>query len=106
VIELGAVVDVGGDGASRRDPLLEQRVEFFGEEMKWHEAAAIGIEQDEVVEALVAIEKDAAVAVEIAHPLGLAQAEILLGDVDYPPVDLDHVNCDIRHGAPEIGGDR
>jgi hypothetical protein len=40
----------------------------------------------------------------IAHPLRLA--EILLGDLNHAPVDLDSVDLGPRQESPEIGGDR
>ena len=57
-------MDVEGGGAARREPLLDQRVEFPGQQMERHVAAAIGVEQDQVVELAVAVEEDAAVAGE------------------------------------------
>ena len=66
-IEFAAVVHVEGGAAAGREPLLDQRVELAGEKMKRHVAAAIGVEQDEVVELAAAVEKDPPVARAVAH---------------------------------------
>src|SRR5262249_36390896 len=56
-IKLVAVVDVEGGGTAGREAMLDQRVEFPREKMKRHVAAAIGVEQDQVVELAVAVEE-------------------------------------------------
>ena len=53
---------VEGGGAARRQPLLDQRVELLRQQMERHVAAMVGVDQDQVVEFLAAIEKHAAVA--------------------------------------------
>src|SRR5262252_8984081 len=86
-IELAAVVDVEGSGPAGRETLLDQRVELPREKMKRHVAAAIGVEQDQIVEFAVAVEEDPSIAGVVAHALGLAQAEIGLGGGDHAGID-------------------
>ena len=77
-IQLGAVMDVDGDRTIRRQVALHQLEEFPGQKMERDVAAVKGVAEDQVVGLLVAVEKDAAVAVEIAHALAFADAEIFL----------------------------
>ena len=91
-IQLGAVMDVDGHRAVRRQMLLDQPEEFPGQQMEGDIAAVKGVAQDQVIGLLVAIEKDAAVAVEIAHALAFLDAEIFLGRGDDAGIDLDGVD--------------
>ena len=88
---------VEGGGAARREALLDQRVEFPGQQVERHVAAVEGVDQDQVVGLLVAVEEDAAVAFEIAHARRFLHAEILLRRRDHAGIDLDGV--DLRRRA-------
>src|SRR5262249_62360602 len=104
-IKLAAVVDVEGGGAAGRQALLDQRVELPREKVKRHVAAAIGVEQDQIVEIAVEVEEDPSIAGVVAHALGFAQAEIGLGGGDHAGIDLHRGDLSLRHEASEIGGD-
>src|SRR4029077_13570794 len=105
-IKLTAVMDVERGGPAGGEALLDQRVELPRELMKRHVAAAIGVEQDQIVEFVVAAEEHPSIAGAVAHALGLAQAEIGLGGGDDAGVDLHRGDRSLRHETPEIGGDR
>src|SRR5262245_9202912 len=98
-------MDVEGGGATGGEALLDQRVELPREKMKRHVAAAIGVEQDQIVAFVVAAEEHPSIAGVVAHALGLAQAEIGLGGGNDARVDLHSGDCSLGHEAPEISGD-
>ena len=91
-IELGAVMHVERRGAARRQTLLDQGVELLRQQVKRDVAALEGIDQDQVVAVLAAVEEHAAVARMIAHARRFDHAEILLRGLDHAGIDLDGVD--------------
>ena len=71
--------------------------------MKRHERPAIGVDQDYVPGLAVAHQKRAAVRHHRAQPRGLAELEILAGQLDDILVELDRQNTGVGQGGAEIG---
>src|SRR6516165_2873271 len=74
--------------------------------MERHAELAIGVEQDEVIKILVAIEIDAAVAFDEMHLVGLEETKISVPSGDDSWIELDDIDLHLRHGAGEIGRNR
>src|SRR4051812_13922022 len=99
-------MNVEGGGAPGRQPLLDERIELARQQMKRHIAAAIGVDQDEIVSLGRSIEEYPAVARLKAHALAVAKAEIGLGRAYHARIDLDRRDGRLRQEAGEIGRDR
>ena len=74
--------------------------------MKRNVASGEGINHDEVVRFAVAVQENAAVALEEARVARFPNSEIFLGNVDHAGVKLDRVDCRIRKEATKIGRNR
>ena len=106
-IELGAVVHVEGGGAAGREALLDQRVEFLRQQVERHVAAVEGIDQDQVVGLLAAVEEHAAVAFEVAHARRLASCRNISSPPSITPGSISTVSIvGVGHEAAEIARDR
>src|SRR6185437_15121291 len=97
MIELGAVVHVEYGCAARRKPLLDERIELLCQQVERHVAALEGVDQDQVVGVLAAVEEHASVTVEVAHAWRLDEPEIFFRRLDYAAVDLDGIDARLRH---------
>src|SRR6266852_1156606 len=103
VVEFGAGNNIEGRHAMRREAVAHETVEFLRHQMKRNVASGEGINHDEVVRFAVAVQENAAVALEEARVARFPNSEIFLGNVDHAGVKLDRVDCRIRKEATKIG---
>src|SRR5579862_1525448 len=73
--------------------------------MEGYSEFAEGIQHDQVIKLLVAVEINPAIAINDADPVSLMHAEIFRGSCDHSGIDLDDVDLQVRHRAAEVGRD-
>jgi hypothetical protein len=83
--------------------LLDERVKLPRQHMEWNVELAKRIQQDKIIGIFVAVEIHAAVALDEADLIGLAQPEILFSRRNHAGVEFHHIDLGVRHGAPQIG---
>ncbi|OIQ65083.1 tyrosine recombinase XerC [mine drainage metagenome] len=83
--------------------VLDELVKLPRQHMERNAELAIRIQQDEIIGILVTVEIHAAIALDEPDLVGLAQPEIFFSRGNDVGVDFDHIDLDVRHGAPQIG---
>ncbi len=84
--------------------VLDDGVEFLGQQMERHERAAIGVDQDDVVFVLQLLQEQPSVAIGDMEVGLLLDAEIFLGEFQHGRIELDRGHLRVGQELVQIPG--
>src|SRR4029077_2113246 len=85
----GRRLDVLRDYAAVGEVILDDLIKLLGQEMKRHEGAAIGVDQDDVVLVLRLRQEQPSVAVDDLEVRFFLDAEIFFCEIEHRRIELD-----------------